>query len=86
MLHNGMRWKIGYGKQVKIYQSKWISRSISFKILSNASLPLESTVSTLINEEHKWDESIIIQHFDPKDAGKILKIPLLKTPKPDQMI
>lgn len=79
VLHNGMRWKIRDGKQVKIYQSRWISRPISFKILSNASLPLESIVSTLIDEEHKWDESIIMQHFDPEDAGKILKIPLSRT-------
>lgn len=27
-----------------------------------------------------------MQHFDPEDAGKILKIPLPRTPKPDQMI
>lgn len=71
---------------MKIYQSRWISRPISFKIFSNASLPLESTVSTLIDEKHKWDESIIMHHFDPEDAGKILKIPLSRTPKPDQMI
>lgn len=76
----------GYFLTLNIYQSRWIPRPTSFKILSNASLPLELTVSILIDKEHKWDENIIRQHFDPEDSRKVLKIPLLRTPKPDHMI
>ncbi|KAH9750466.1 reverse transcriptase domain-containing protein [Citrus sinensis] len=86
VLQNGMRWRIGCGQQVKIYQSRWIPRPTSFKIFSRATLPVEATVSTLIDKEHKWNENLIKQHFDHEDADKILKIPLPRAPEPDQMI
>lgn len=31
------------------------------------------------NEEHKWKENLIHQHFISQDAYHIIKIPLLKT-------
>lgn len=79
VLQNGMWWKIECGKHVKVYQSRWIPRPTSFKILSKASLPLESIVSTLIDKEYKWKENMIRQHFDSEDAEKILKIPFPRT-------
>ncbi|KAH9768398.1 putative reverse transcriptase/RNA-dependent DNA polymerase [Citrus sinensis] len=86
VLQNGMRWRIGCRQQVKIYQSRWIPRLTSFKKFSRATLPVEVTVSTLIDKEHKWNEILIKQHFDHEDAYKILKIALPRALEPDQMI
>ena len=71
---------------MKIYQSRWIPRPTSFKKISRATLPVEATVSTLIDKEHKWNENLIKQHFDHEDAEKILKIPLPRAPKLDPII
>lgn len=67
------------GGQAWIYKSNWIPRLTIFKILSTLILPLEITVSTLNNEEHKWKENLIHQHFISEDADQIIRIPLLKT-------
>lgn len=52
VIHKGLRWRIGDGKQVKVYQSGWLPRPVTFKPISPRSLPVETTVSELIDEEH----------------------------------
>lgn len=69
--------------QAQIYKSNWIPRPIIFKILSTPILSLETTVSTLNDEEHKWKENLIHQHFISKDADQTIKSPLLKTLRTD---
>lgn len=47
-------------------------------------MPIDSTVSLLINEEHKWNKTIIRQKFTPEDADQILKIMLPRSPRQDR--
>lgn len=61
MLHQGLRWRIGSGEQVKIYNCNWIPRPSTFKIVSAPTLPLEATVFLFINDEHNWNEALIKQ-------------------------
>ena len=61
MLHQGLRWRIGNGEQVKIYNCNWIPRPSTFKIVSAPTLPLEATVFLFINDEHNWNEALIKQ-------------------------
>lgn len=68
---------------MRIYNSNWIPRPSTFKIISAPTQPLDATVSMLINGEHKWDEPLIRQHFIPEDADYILKIMLPRSPRPD---
>lgn len=84
VLHNGLRWRIRNGEQVQIYKSNWIPRPTTFKILSTPTLPLETTVSALIDRERKWKENLIRQDFLPEDADQIIKIPLPRIPSLDQ--
>lgn len=78
-----MRWRIRNGDRVRIYNSSRIPRPSTFKIISAPTLPLDATVSMLINGEHQWNEHLIRQHFLPEDADHILKIILPKSPRPD---
>lgn len=84
IIHKGLRWKIGDGKSVQIYYSRWITRLITFKPFSPPTLPLESTISELVDGKNKWKKMLIQQNFIGEDAQEILKIPLLRTPKPDK--
>ena len=59
----GLRWRIGNGEQVKVYQSKWLPRHDTFKLISPLELYLETAVSELINEKHEWNEELIQHHF-----------------------
>lgn len=70
-----MRWGIGNGEQVQVYHSKWIPRPDTFKLI----LPQ-------INDKHEWKEEMIQQLFFKDDAEQIIKIPLQKQLKPDQVL
>ena len=86
IIHKGLRWRIGDGKSAQIYHSRWLPRPSTFKPFSPPKLPLESTVSELIDGENKWKEVLIQQNFMKEDAQQILNIPLPRTPKPDKLL
>lgn len=86
MLHQGLRWRIGNGEQVKIYNCNWIPRPSTFKIVSAPTLPLEATVFLFINDEHNWNEALIKQQFMSEDVDCNLKMMLPRTLRPDQSI
>lgn len=83
---NGLRWRIGNDEQVKVYQSKWLPRPDTFKLISPPKLHSETAVSELINEKHEWDEELIRQNFLRVDAEQITRIPLPRQPNPDQVV
>ncbi|KAH9725922.1 putative reverse transcriptase/RNA-dependent DNA polymerase [Citrus sinensis] len=86
VLEKGLRWRIGNGEQLLVYQSQWIPRPITFQPISPPSLSPDTTVAELISEEQSWKEAVIRQHFLKEDADQILKIPLPRQPKPDQVL
>lgn len=59
---------------MNIYNSNWILRPLTFKIMSAPTLPIGTTVSLLINEENKWNEDLIRYNIMPIDAKQIMKI------------
>lgn len=67
---------------------KWLEYKdlLTFKLISPRSLPLETTVSELIDKEHCWNEPVIRQHFQQDYADQILKIPLPRQPRSYQVL
>ena len=49
-------------------------------------LPPDTMVFELINDENRWDEKLIYEHFDKMDADLITKIPLPRKPREDELI
>ncbi|KAH9793378.1 putative reverse transcriptase/RNA-dependent DNA polymerase [Citrus sinensis] len=86
VLKKRLHWRIRDGEQLLVYQSQWIPRPITFQPISPPSLSPYTTVAELISEEQKWKEDVIRQHFLKEDVEQILKIPLPRQPKPDQVL
>ena len=86
VMHIGLRWRIGNGENVQIYNTNWIPRPVTFKILSQPTLLEGTMVSCLINKEHKWNENMIRQHFMPEDIERIMQIPLPRCPELDELL
>ncbi|KAH9736873.1 putative reverse transcriptase/RNA-dependent DNA polymerase [Citrus sinensis] len=84
IINKGLRWRIGDGRSAQIYHSRWIPRPKTFKPFSPPKLPLESTVSELIDVENQWKELLVQQSFVEEDVQQILRIPLPRNPSPDQ--
>ena len=78
VLQGGVRWRVGDGKSIKIWQDYWLPRKHSPQVLS---YPLESmenaSVSALIIAgTRRWNEEMIDGIFAPEEAAMIKNIPL----------
>lgn len=54
--------------------------------VESITLPIDSTVASLIDRDNVWKDEETMQHFRPEDAKMILKIHLPRTPQADQII
>ena len=77
VIHAGHRWQVGDGTTVRIWKDRWIPKpSTFFPISQPNTLPLESTVFELIDEDTgEWNATLIKQVFLPDEARTILSMP-----------
>ena len=66
--------------------SCWLPRPSTFRPVSAPAIRVDSTVAELIDGQQRWKERLIHDSFAREDAEAILKIPLPKRPKEDQLI
>lgn len=78
LLKDGLVWRVGDGKSIKIWEDKWIPSPPSFKIQYVVRiLPPDATVSTLINANTRWwDSALIHSIFTPTEAARICSLAL----------
>jgi hypothetical protein len=76
-------WRIGNGKNVRIWRDSWIPRG-DMKLTVNPTNSRVRRVAELINQEdHTWKEDLVRKIFMPYDAEEILKIRLPKYEEED---
>lgn len=76
---------VGRGDKIQIYRSKWIPKPASFRPFSVLLLPAHAKVAELIDAENQWKTDFIHQHFIKEDAEAIMRIPLPRNPKSDEV-
>ncbi|XP_023911364.1 uncharacterized protein LOC112022977 [Quercus suber] len=78
IVKQGVRWRVGNGKDIRIWGDKWLPRGPSYEVISpRLFLHQDTRVSELIHMERKsWKEEVIRQLFLPVDAETILGTPL----------
>ncbi|KAL5808022.1 hypothetical protein ACOSQ3_028713 [Xanthoceras sorbifolium] len=76
LLRKGLRWRVGNGKDIRVFQDPWIPRVSTFRPSSSA--PVEDLkVASLISPSfHSWDLAKLDQVFVAADRDSILEIPL----------
>lgn len=84
----GSIWRVGDGKSVKIQGDKWLPNPHCRSTVSPIfSLSLDSTVSSLIDEESQTGKSNLIrQEFMPHEANTIVRLPLSLIQAPDSQV
>jgi hypothetical protein len=88
LLIEGLVWRIGDGKSIKIWQDRWLPTPISYSVQSPPRLvPDDSTVAMLIDSEMcGWKEDLITEIFSPEEARVVASIPLCPTLPPDRLV
>jgi ribonuclease HI/ribosomal protein L37AE/L43A len=88
VLKEGLVWRIGNGKKVKIWEDKWLPNSSTGKVLSSARyLDPNATVSELFEESGcGWKMSLLDKLFTEEERKLIKSIPISLTNQEDRLI
>ncbi|XP_035551737.1 uncharacterized protein LOC118349897 [Juglans regia] len=88
LLREGLRWKVGDGKDINIWRSKWLTRPTSFAVQSPVSLLQRNAkvIELIDSQKGEWDESIIRTIFSEEEAEQILCMPLSRGRAKDKII
>ena len=80
MHEEGLMWRIGDGRSVKILGDTWLPKPSSFKIQSPCQgLNVNATISTLIDTSTvSWNGSFIRQSFNQEEVEIICNFPISK--------
>ena len=79
VLEKGMRWRIGSGREIKVWSDKWISKRSDMKVHSPTVEGLNDLrFNDLIIEDgrKRWSLELLGQYFNEEDRDLIITIPL----------
>ncbi|KAL0011083.1 hypothetical protein SO802_006191 [Lithocarpus litseifolius] len=88
IVNRSLRWQVGNGKRIRIWEDKWIPTPSTFRINSPSNhLPREALVSSLINNRSATWKSKVVKHvFLQHEADAILSIPLSQYLPEDKLV
>ena len=78
VLKEGIRWRVGNGKRIHIWEDRWLPTPTTYKLISpQKDFDNSPMVSSLIDNDTKWWKTDLVRSiFLPFEADSILKIPI----------
>nr|POF02720.1 hypothetical protein CFP56_04953 [Quercus suber] len=88
VVENGIRWSIGNGDNVQIWNNKWIPNPETYKITTpiNPLMYNEKVLALIDKERALWKSELVNSIFLPHKATTILAIPLSSTLPEDHRV
>ena len=88
VVRRGMRWQVGNGNKIRVWQDKWIPRPSTYRLVTPEKLNSENAlVCELINRAtHEWNTDRLQEWFLPEDREAIMSIPLSANEVGDRLI
>ncbi|KAK2663494.1 hypothetical protein Ddye_002068 [Dipteronia dyeriana] len=86
LLKAGIRWWVGNGDSIYVYKDKWALRPSTFTVISPPKLDVNTKVSQLIMPFGGWNLQLLKDNFSASDVNDIIKIPIGKRDKKDDII
>ena len=88
LLESGIRWRVGNGSSIKVWQDKWIPQPFGFKVVSpNLFFGEDLLVEDLIDKGlSQWRVELLEVLFSPRDTEMILQIPLCSSWPADEIV
>ncbi|KAL5546401.1 hypothetical protein UlMin_006088 [Ulmus minor] len=75
LVAKGVRWQVGNGKSISVYNSRWVPIPWDFKLASPRVLQHDAMVSCLLQEDDNWNKQLITSAFLYFEAEAILTLP-----------
>ncbi|KAL5777501.1 hypothetical protein ACOSP7_010427 [Xanthoceras sorbifolium] len=85
-LLKGIRWRIGNGQRVGVYEDNWLHREGALNVLSPRVLSDGVIVFSLIDKPRVWSEELVMRHFNADEADIILGISLSSFPREEPLL
>lgn len=88
LLKNGMRWKIGTGEQINVWQQPWLADDSNFYVQTPVHEGFDDMVvaDLLVPGTRMWDKPLIEIAFNHEDAAKILQTLISPRTSGDKLI
>ncbi|KAL4334864.1 hypothetical protein GQ457_07G036340 [Hibiscus cannabinus] len=87
LLEKGLRWSIGTGSNVNIWNDSWLSGKGNGRILDQPIDIRYTKVADLTNpSSNTWDIALVQSLFAPNIADRILCIPIARTKPSDEIV
>ena len=74
LLKKGLIWRVGNGRNIRVWRDNWIPRPFSYKPVSQRGRCRIRFVAGLLNENGSWNLEVLQRFFVPADVEEILKI------------
>ncbi|KAL5550217.1 hypothetical protein UlMin_000393 [Ulmus minor] len=72
LVARGIRWRVGDMRSISVHNSRWIPTPHSFLVSSPRTLPADSLVSDLLDNDGRWKTQLIRDSFLDFEAEKII--------------
>ena len=81
LVNEGLRWRVGNGANIKVWQDKWLPWGLTYRVTSpRLFMSLDTRVVDLIDSHTaKWKNDVLDCLFLPFEANLIKSIPLSVT-------
>ena len=88
IVKQGMRWQVGNGSNIQVWEDKWVPNSSTYKVVSSRNNVFSDLrVSELIDTTNiYWNSELLDQVFLPFKADAIKSIPLSSQLSADKLI
>jgi hypothetical protein len=88
LLQEGMRWRVGDGKSIRIWQDRWLPSPTTYAVQSPVTvLGGNARVSSLIDEDSKWwNKELVYSIFTKEEADIICSMPVSPGQQGDRMV
>jgi hypothetical protein len=88
LIKEGLVWRVGNGKSIRIWKDRWFKSPTTYKIISPPKiLDPNSTVSALIEENTKWwNLGLLHQLFSSDEVKSIQALPISETNQEDCLV
>ena len=88
LVNEGLRWRVGNGANIKVWQDKWLPWGLTYRVTSpRLFMSLDTKVADLIDSHTvKWKNDVLDCLFLPFEANLIKSIPLSVTLPEDKLV